>query len=326
MLILVTGATGKVGRQFCTRLLSDDRWRHARLRALCHSRSLPETERLSVVRGSIADREIAARAMDGVTHVVHLATCKETPRDVMDVTVKGLFWLLEEFRASAAARQFILIGGDAGVGHFFYRHDGPITEKTPHMAYPGCYALSKVLEEVMLQQYAIQYGANGCCLRAPWIMEKDDFKYTLSFGDDVFGGPVWKDLVPKAEAERCHQRGTVPLLRDADGRPLKRNFVHVDDLVAAILAALDNPRAERQLYNVCMDRPVDYGEVARYLKRTRGLDSIDIPSSYHSTWMDNSKARHELDWQPQYDLERLIDSAWDYERSPDDPRKVWYPG
>eukprot|EP01046_Picozoa_sp_COSAG06_P106430 COSAG06_NODE_52706_length_304_cov_0.756098_1_plen_29_part_10 len=27
----------------------------------------------------------------------------------------------------------------------------------------------------------------GCCLMAPWIMEKDDFKYTMSFGDDLFG-------------------------------------------------------------------------------------------------------------------------------------------
>ena len=213
-----------------------------------------------------------------------------------------------------------------GVGHFFYRHDGPVTEATPHMAYPGCYALSKVLEEVMLEQYGIQYGINHCCLRAPWIMEKDDFRYTLSFGDDVFGGPDWKTMVPEAEALRYHQRGTVPLLRDADGAPLKRNFVHVDDLCAAILRALDNPRAERQLFNICMDRPVDYGEVAAYLKRTRGLDSIDIPSQYHSTWMDNTKARFELDWQPEYDLQRLIDSAWTYERSPDDPRKVWYPG
>ena len=40
----------------------------------------------------------------------------------------------------------------------------------------------------MLEQFGIQYDTNGCCLRAPWIMEKDDFKYTLSFGDDVFGG------------------------------------------------------------------------------------------------------------------------------------------
>jgi nucleoside-diphosphate-sugar epimerase len=326
MLILVTGATGKVGRSLIARLLEDPRFAGARVRALCHNRTFDAHERVEIARGSIADRAVVEQALEGVTHVVHLATCKEVPADVMDVTVKGLFWLLEGFRLSRGAKQFILIGGDAGIGHFFYRHDGPITEDAPHMAYPGCYALSKVLEEVILEQFGIQYGTNGCCLRAPWIMEKDDFKYTLSFGDDVFGGPDWKTMVPAEDARRYVKNGTVPLLRDADGQPLKRNFVHVDDLVSAILAAIDNPRAERQLFNICMDRPVDYGEVAEYLKRTRGLDSVDIPSQYHSNWMDNSKAKYLLGWEPDYDLAKLIDSAWTYERSKNDPRKVWYPG
>ena len=161
MLILVTGATGKVGRHFIARLLADERFAAARVRALCHNRVLEETDRIKVARGSIADRAIVDAAMDGATHVLHLATCKETPEIVMDVTVKGMFWLLEAFRANPAARQFLLVGGDAAVGHFFYRHPGPVTEETPHMAYPGCYALSKVLEEVMLTQYQIQYGING---------------------------------------------------------------------------------------------------------------------------------------------------------------------
>ena len=326
MLILVTGATGKVGRTLIARLLEDPRFAGARVRALCHNRTFDAHDRVEIARGTIADRAVVDAALEGVTHVVHLATCKEVPADVMDVTVKGLFWLLEGFRLSRRAKQFILIGGDAGIGHFFYRHDGPITEDAPHMAYSGCYALSKVLEEVILEQFGIQYGLNGCCLRAPWIMEKDDFRYTLSFGDDVFGGPDWKTMVPADDARRYAKAGTVPLLRDADGRPLKRNFVHVDDLVSAIAAAIDNPRAERQLFNICMDRPVDYGEVADYLKRTRGLDSVDIPSQYHSNWMDNSKAKYLLGWEPDYDLEMLIDSAWTYERSKNDPRKVWYPG
>jgi nucleoside-diphosphate-sugar epimerase len=326
MLILVTGATGKVGQCFIAGLLDDPRFSKARIRALCHNRVCRETDRIEVIRGSIADRETVAKALAGVTHVVHLATCKETPADVMDVTVKGLFWLLEDFRTSPTARQFILIGGDAAIGHFYYRHEAPMTEATPHRAYPGCYALSKVLEEVMLEQFGMQYGLNGCCLRAPWIMEKDDFRFTLSFGNDVFGGPDWKTLVPQADAERYANDGTVPLLRDADGRPLKRNFVHVEDLVSAILSAIDNRRAKGQLFNICMDRPVDYGEVAAYLARTRGLRSIDIASQFHSNWMDNSKAKYLLNWSPVYDLKMLIDSAWGYERSEEDPRIVWYPG
>ncbi len=307
MLLLITGATGKVGGTLIDRILKEERLKGVRIRALCHQRALEESDRLEVVRGSIAEREVAEAAMAGVTHVVHLATCKETPELVMDVTVKGMFWLLEAFRASATARQFILVGGDAAVGHFFYRHPGPVTEATPHMAYPGCYALSKVLEEVLLTQYGIQYGLNGCCVRAPWIMEKDDFRYTLSFGDDVFGGPDWKTMVPAAVAEQCRRDGTLPLLRDADGRPLKRNFVHVDDLVEAILLALDAPEARNQLFNVCMDEPVDYGQVAAHMRKTRQLGSVDIASSFHSTWMDNSKTKFVLGWRPKYDLERLIE-------------------
>ncbi len=326
MKLLITGATGKVGSNLIDRLLSGPRAPDLEIRALCHNRVLAEAPGLEVVRGTISDPECVKRAISGVTHVVHLATCKETPELVMDVTVKGLFWLTESFRVSPTAVQFILIGGDASVGHFFYDRGGPVTELTPHMAYPGCYALSKVLEEVLLDQAHIQYGLNSCCLRAPWIMEKDDFRYTLSFGDDVFGGPVWKTLVAPEVAELCLKEGTIPLLRDAHGRPLKRNFIHVDDLVDAILAALDNPSTKGRLYNVCMDEPVDYAAVASYLKATRGLPSIDIPSAYHSNWMDNSRAKFDLGWRPKYDLAKLIEAAWSYRRAADDPRNIWYPG
>ena len=245
MKLLITGATGKVGSNLIRRLSSSPR-PDLVIRALCHNRGLPAAPGLEVVKGTISDRDSVERAMEGVSHVVHLATCKEIPELVMDVTVKGLFWLTEAFRVSPTAKQFILIGGDASVGHFFYDHGGPVTEATPHRAYPGCYALSKVLEETLLQQTHIQYGLNVSCLRAPWIMEKDDFRYSLSFGDDVFGGPDWKTLVAPEVAERCRKEGTIPLLRDAHGRPLKRNFVHVDDLVDAILAALDNPATQGQ--------------------------------------------------------------------------------
>jgi nucleoside-diphosphate-sugar epimerase len=325
-LILVTGATGKVGRVFLERFLADPRFEQWRVRALCHQRSVPAHERLEVFRGSIQDRATVDRATAGVTHVLHLATSKETPDDVMDVAVKGLFWLLEACRQSASFRQFVLIGGDAGVGHFVYPHPVPVTETQRHTAYPGCYALSKVLEEVMLEQYQIQYGLNGCCLRAPWIMEKDDFKAQLSFGPDVFGGPRWGDLVGAERAAQYQASGAVPVMLDPQGAPVKRNFVHVDDLVDAILLAVDNQRARHQTLNICMNEPVDYGELGAYLAATRGLPLVDVPTPYHSTWLDNAKAKFLLGWRPRYDLRRLTNAAWDYQRAADDPRVIWYPG
>ena len=324
--ILVTGATGKVGQTFIRRLLADPAYERFTVRALCHNRTLPAQDRLEVVHGSIADRAVVEAAMPDVTHVLHLATSKETPDTIMDVAIKGLFWLLEAARTSSTFEQFILIGGDAAVGHFVYAHPGPVTETQPHTPYPGCYALSKVLEEVMLEQYYTQYDLNGCCLRAPWIMEKDDFKYQLSFGDDVFGGPRWGDLVGPERAAEYVRTGAIPVMLDPDGSPMQRNFVHVEDLVSAILIALDHPAARQQTFNVCMDEPVNYRAVADYLARTRGVPSVDIVTPYHSNWLDNTKAKFLLGWRPVYDLPRLIDAAWDYQRAPDDPRVIWYPG
>ena len=325
-LILVTGATGKVGQTFIQHVLTEPALRDVRIRALCHNRMLEPRDRLEVMRGSIDDHPSVLAAVSGVSHVLHLATSKETPETIMDVAVKGMFWLLEACRGSADFKQFILIGGDAGMGHFFYPHPVPVTETQKHSAYPGCYALSKVLEEVMLEQYSVQYGFRGCCLRAPWIMEKDDFKYQLSFGEDVFGGPRWCDLVGAERAREYQQSGTVPIMLDAHGQPLKRNFVHVQDLVSAIVSALDHPRAIGETFNVCMDEPVDYGALARYLAETRGTPGVPVPTPYHSTWLDNAKAKFLLGWRPTFDLKRMIEAAWTYTRAPEDPRVVWYPG
>jgi UDP-glucose 4-epimerase len=325
-LLLITGATGKVGQTILRRVLSEPLLEDFTVRALCHNRRLEPRARLEVVSGTIDDREFVNSAVSGVTHVLHLATSKETPETIMDVAVKGLFWLLEACRASQTFEQIILIGADAGVGHFFYPHPIPVTETQKHSAYPGCYPLSKVLEEVMLEQYYKQYDLNGCCLRPPWIMEKDDFKYQLSFGEDVFGGPRWRDLVGAEQADEYLKTQTVPIMLDPEGQPVRRNFVHVEDLADAILLALDHPRAHQQTFNICMDQPVDYGELGRYLATSRGLPTVAVPTPYYSTWLDNSKARFLLGWQPKFDLKKLTDAAFDYQRSEGDPRIVWYPG
>lgn len=126
-------------------------------------------------------------------------------------------------------------------------------------------------------------------------------------------------------AERCRKEGTVPLLRDGHGRPLKRNFVHVDDLVDAILAAFDNPATKGNLYNVCMDEPVAYGAVASHLKECEAsIRSIFRAAIIRTGW---TTARPNSIWAGtrNYDLAKLIEAAWTYRREDNDPRKIWYP-
>jgi nucleoside-diphosphate-sugar epimerase len=142
----------------------------------------------------------------------------------------------------------------------------------------------------------------------------------------VFGGPRWRDLVGHDKAVEYVRSGAVPVMLDPDGEPVLRNFVHVDDLIDAITLAVDNPKARQQTFNVCMDEPVNYRDVATYLAEARQHSSVEVHTPYRSTWLDNTKAKFLLDWRPAYDLPLLIDSAWDFVRAPDDPRTVVYPG
>ena len=326
MQLLVTGITGKVGQNFLPRFLAEPRFSDWRVLALCNNRTIPETDRVKVLRGSMNDPETSARAMAGTTHVLHMAAVKEDPVHAVDVALKGMFLLLEAFRAKSDGKQFMLIGGDCSVGHCFVKYDGPVTEESPRRGYPGVYATTKILEEVMLEQSGVQYGVNWTTLRAPWIMEKDDFKFALSFGADQFGGPDWDTLIAPALRKDYAASNGVPVLVAGDGKPLKRNFVHVDDLVEAIVAALDNPAANQQLFNIAMTEPVDYAAVGAHLERTRGMKPVRIESSFVSNLLDNAKARLRLGWTPKIDLTALIDRAFTYERAPGDERKIWYPG
>jgi nucleoside-diphosphate-sugar epimerase len=113
---------------------------------------------------------------------------------------------------------------------------------------------------------------------------------------------------------------------DPDGIPVKRNFVHVEDLVSAILCAIDCPAARQQTFNICMDEAVDYRALGTYLQQTRRLPTVDVITPYRSTWLDNAKAKFLLGWRPEYDLKRLVESAWEYQRAENDARVVWYPG
>src|ERR1039458_8154013 len=76
--ILVTGATGKVGSNFVRRILNEPAHEGTIIRALCHNRQFEPQARVEVVTGSISERAVVRQAMQGVTHVVHCATCKET--------------------------------------------------------------------------------------------------------------------------------------------------------------------------------------------------------------------------------------------------------
>ena len=103
-LILVTGATGKVGRAFISRLLAEPARSAWRVRAFCHQRALPPQPRVESVFGAIQDRAAVQRALEGVTHVLHQAALPSVQRSIMnpltttEVNVNGTLNILEAAR------------------------------------------------------------------------------------------------------------------------------------------------------------------------------------------------------------------------------------
>ena len=202
------------------------------------------------------NRQMVADAVAGVTHVLHLATTKETPATIFDVAIKGLFWLLEACRASPTFCRLVVVGGDAA--HRSLR----LSARHPSDGGTTAHGLSRGVRTIE--------GARGGDARAdadPVRLRlllptcaldhgEGRLRYQLSFGEDVFGAPRWRDLVGAEQADRYAAEGAVPVMLGQNGRPVKRNFVHVEDLVDAIIAALDQPAARQQTFNVSMDKPV----------------------------------------------------------------------
>ncbi len=79
MRLLVTGATGKVGQALIARLLTDERWEAAEIRALCHNRGIEETGRASLVYSAIAERFSVRIAGKRHSHWKDKTTARRAP-------------------------------------------------------------------------------------------------------------------------------------------------------------------------------------------------------------------------------------------------------
>jgi hypothetical protein len=116
-----------------------------------------------------------------------------------------------------------------------------------------------------------------------------------------------------ARARRLQRQSGDQSLRT--GEPLRERS-HLQSLQSLELRA--EQRRDRPLKSrtIAIDEPVDTAAVAAHLKATQGLGTIDIPSAYHSNWLDNARAKLDLNWRPRTNLAKLIDAGRAYNRAP----------
>jgi nucleoside-diphosphate-sugar epimerase len=311
--VSVFGASGKLGRHVLRVLGEHD----LSVRALVHRTPLPDSPNLEQIHGSIADACAVDLTVAGSDAVVHLATTKEDPKTFFDVSIRGTWNILEACRKSPV-KQIILFGGDAAFGIWFYPQPAPIDEEHALTAYPGYYAFSKVIEETMARQYAIQYKLPVSILRSSWVFQDDDLLRHFSLLENVnpaerghgFGNVGEDEMaLVRAKQER------IPILTDSARVPLRRHIVHIDDVMQAFERMLDFDAAVGQSFNIAGPAAFDYGAAARLLSARTGIPTVEIPTNYFSFEIDISRARRVLGYAPQNDFERMADRAIEFRRS-----------
>ena len=315
--VAIFGASGKLGRHALQVLAR----RGCAVRALVH-RTPVVGEHITSISGSIADAEVVAEVVRGADIVVQLATAKEDAAAFFDVSVRGTFNILEACRRHDV-KQFILFGGDAALGIWFRPQPIPLDENHPRAAYPGHYAFSKVMEEVMAEQYAIQYGVPITVLRSSWVFESDDLLRHFSLLRNVDPaepghgfGEVSDDVLALVRAGQER----IPILTAAQGTPLRRHIVHVDDVMQAFDRMLGNPSALGQTFNIAGPSAFDYRVAANYLSEKLGISTVELRCPrYHSFEINITRARTLLGYAPENDFFRMADRAITARANPPQP-------
>ncbi|MEQ2010169.1 MAG: NAD(P)-dependent oxidoreductase [Limisphaerales bacterium] len=303
----IFGASGKLGRHALAVLAR----RGFAVRALVHHTPVTGAS-ITSVTGSITDAKAVDETVRGADIVVQLATTKEDADTFFDVSVRGTFNILEACRHQGV-KQFILFGGDAACGIWFYPQPVPIDEGHALTAYPGYYAFSKVMEETMAGQYAIQYGVPVTVLRSSWVFERDDLLNHFSLQRNVNPaepghgfGEVCDELLALVRAKQER----IPILTDARGTPLRRHIVHVDDVMQSFDRMLGNPAALGQTFNIAGPAAFDYRVAAEHLSKQLGVPTVEIPSpKYHPFEINITRARTVLGYAPENDFFLMADRA-----------------
>jgi nucleoside-diphosphate-sugar epimerase len=153
MKILVTGATGFIGRQLCLTLAQQGHQVIALCRNTSHPYLIPH-QNITPVKGDILDTGSLMIAMQGCEQVYHTAAMAKlwcrNPNDFYDTNVTGTINVLEAARLSGVKR--VVYTSTCGVWGPTLNH--PMTEDDPRVVgFPIAYERTKYLAELEVNKF-----------------------------------------------------------------------------------------------------------------------------------------------------------------------------
>jgi UDP-glucose 4-epimerase len=276
-----------------------------------------------LVVGDIADGEALDRLFreHRPTAVVHFAAFIEAGESVLDPgkyfrnNTAGTLSLLEAMHRNDI-RQIVFSSTAAVYGEPVHI---PIREEDPK-APTNAYGLSKLMVEQMLDWFQRAHGLRSVSLR-----------YFNAAGDDP-SGEIGEDhdpethLIPLILQAPLGKREKVFIFGDdydtPDGTCI-RDYIHVNDLAAAHVAALRALEGglERDAFNVGNGAGFSVREV---IETARQVTGHPIPAEVRPRRAgdparlvaSSDKARRALDWQPRMpELQAILETAWNWHRS-----------
>jgi len=304
--ILVTGATGLIGRELIERLLTRD----VKLRTTSRRPPPPDfpIDRVEHHVGDLMDRGFARKITAGVQGLFHLAGRRGSIgiQNTLTATMLGEN-LMICLNVLDAARK-------AGVGRILYA--STVTVYPPMAVYredlawsgdphPGDQYVSwaKRIAEKFIEAQDIEYGSRNTAIVRP----------VNTFGPHDNFDPQTALVVPALIARALS--GENPLLVWGDGSAV-RDFLYVSDTVDGILLAFEKGIGKGAI-NLGSGRGHSIREVAAAVVKATGYRGKVVwdaskPAGEPSKVADIARAREILGFEPKVDLETAIDRtvAW----------------
>ncbi|WP_437600853.1 NAD(P)-dependent oxidoreductase [Sorangium sp. So ce590] len=264
MKVLVTGSNGFLGSALVDRLLAHG---ETDIRCLVRPASnrarLEELEKrhgapLDVAVGSLATKEAAERAVEGVDVVYHVAAAMGgAPADMFLNTVVASKNLLEALVHTGRSPRVILVSSFGVYGVADLPRGYIVDENTPLESRPAqrdLYSQAKLRQEKLFWEYQARYGFPLTVLRPGVIYGP---------GGNAFSGRVGMSLF-----------GVFLHLGGRNLLPLS----YVDNCAEAIAIAGRSEVAKGQVYNVHDDDlPTADVYLARYKREVKPIRSLSVP-------------------------------------------------
>lgn len=172
MRLLITGASGVIGRFMRTRLAAPGRT--LRLLDIVAPEPAADGEAVEIMTGSVTDAGVLAGAFDGVDAVLHLGgrSREDTWADIMSVNIDGTHNVLEAARVAGASR-VILASSNHSAGFRKIGEDGPEGLRSDTSPRPDTYyGVSKAAMEALGALYHHRFGMDVICVRIGSCFEK----------------------------------------------------------------------------------------------------------------------------------------------------------